>query len=224
MRILRLLALLTIAFALPARGADLPVNPFRSIELRHGGHVIVRHGAVQRVSMLEGDPRCAAVGVGSDERLVIESSGRACHGGRSMLIEVVTPQIAALYVSNGGTLQTRGGFGGQPSLEAAVEQGGTIDMRSIAADNVEASVNSGGRIFTNVRTALTADVTSGGLVAYWGSVRDVNRVIRHGGVVGRGKAEDADKPLSEMGPDLAPIPPIPALPALPALPAVPSIR
>lgn len=221
MRMPRLLTLSPIALTLVSFGATatvIPVGEFRSVELNHGGHVIVRHGAVQRVSMIEGDLQCTRVRLGNGQRLVIESSGRECRRGYKLQIEVVTPHIAAVSVSNGGRVQTLGAFSGQALIEAAVEQGGTIDIRSIAADTVDASVYSGGTIFTKARKTLAATVESGGVITYWGDVEDVKKSVRDGGAVTRGRAGDVDKPLPEFGPDL------PAIPPLPALPAVPSIR
>jgi hypothetical protein len=119
----------------------------------------------------------------------------------------VTPHLSSVSVSNGGTVQTAGAFPVQTAIDVAVEQGGTIDVRSIVAGRVEASVSSGGRIFTTSRKALVATVESGGVVTYWGGVEDVKKSIRHGGVVTRGAAEDAEKPLSGFGTDLPPLPP-----------------
>jgi hypothetical protein len=74
-------------------------------------------------------------------------------------------------------------------------------------------VYSGGRIFARPGTALSADVEQGGNITYWGDAA-VKSSIRHGGVVERGTAADADKLLVElMGPQfvepLAPVPPVP---------------
>jgi hypothetical protein len=93
-------------------------------------------------------------------------------------------------MAHGGSLQTLGAFPDQQSIEAHVEQGGTIDIRSLAAGRVVASVYSGGRIFTNPGKVLDATVEWGGIVMYWGDVEDVRRSVRHGGVVTRGTAED----------------------------------
>lgn len=211
MRLAGLLALL-VSFS-AAADAFVPVGPFRSIELSHGGMVTVRYGGAQHVSIVEGDARCTRVRVEGD-RLVIDRTDGKCPRGYRMAIDVVTPRLDAVSVSEGGTVQLVGSFPSQRSINAAVEQGGTIDIRAIEADSVKASVFSGGGIFTTVRRDLSAAIASGGAVTYWGDAGDVRKSVRDGGSVKRGKAEDADKPLSSLRPHVAPIAPIAPLPPL----------
>lgn len=190
----------------------ISVGEFRAIELNDGGHVTVRYGAVQRVSLVRGDPQCTRVSV-REQRLIIES--QSCHHDDRLQLEVVTPRLDSVSVHNGGIVQTLGEFPAQSEIDAAVEQGGMIDIRAIAADNVHASVYSGGRIFTTSRKNLSAAVNSGGAITYWGDP-SVKKAVRNGGVVARGTARDANKPLSEIDPVLmAPIPPVPPVPPVP---------
>jgi hypothetical protein len=52
-----LLTLSAIALTLASSGnaaTVIPVGEFRSVTLSHGGRVVVRHGAVQRVSLIAG--------------------------------------------------------------------------------------------------------------------------------------------------------------------------
>ncbi len=206
-------AILTIALASSgAAQTVVPVGPFRSVELSHGGHVILRHGPVQRVTILTGDAQ--STGVRVEKQRLIDNCKPACPRGYRLQIEVVTPEISAVAVSNGGTLQSAGAFPAQASIDAAVEQGGRIDIRSIPAGTVNASVYSGGGIFTTPRQSLTAAIESGGAVKYWGNVR-VKQSVRDGGVVERGTAEDFDEPLSGLSPPLAPIAPIAPVPPIP---------
>ncbi len=205
-----------ISFASSVAAAPaIPVGKFRSIELSDGGHVVVRHGAVQRVSIVEGDPRYTRVRVDEDQTLIIEDAAGSCPRGYRLEIEVVTPQISAVSISNGGTIQTLGAFPAQESIAAAVEHGGTIDVRSIAADRVQASVYQGGRILTTSQKALSAAVESGGIITYWGDAENVKQVVHGGGAVSRGTARDATKPLSGFGSDELAIPPIPPIPPVP---------
>jgi len=208
--------LLTAFFslALASSGAAqtvVPVGPFRSVELRHGGHVVVRHGPAPRVTILGDEVRCTRIEVDDRQRLVIDNGGRGCrhHGRLRLQIEVITPGISALAVSNGGTLQSAGAFPAQDTIAAAVEQGGTVDIRSIPADAVAAAVDSGGRIFTHARGTLSAAIRSGGAVMYWGDAR-VTKSVRDGGVVRRGRPEQAGSPLSELSTVSPPVPVIPA--------------
>jgi hypothetical protein len=190
----------------------IPVGHFRSVALQNGGDVILRHGPAQRVTVLKGSARCTQIRV-VEEQLEIDNHNGDCPRHERIQIEVVTPQLVGVSVTSGGLLRSIGTFPVQLELAAAVEQGGTIDVRSIAADDVAASVYSGGRIFTSPRKTLAATVLSGGGITYWGDVR-VRKSVRDGGVVSRGAAEDAGKPLSEW--NLAP-PPIPPLPPTPPI-------
>jgi hypothetical protein len=220
LNLLMITMLSAVAVSSGAAPAVIPMGEFRSIELHDGGNVVVRHGPVQRVTILAGNLRCAHVGLAGGQRLVIENGARDCRHDERLQIEVVTPAISAISVSDGGAIQTLGTFLAQAAIVAHVEQGGTIDIRSMAADAVDASVHSGGRIFTNARATLTATINSGGAITYWGDPR-VKKAVRDGGVVVRGTLADADKPLSELSPGL---PVIPALPPLPPLPPVPPGR
>jgi hypothetical protein len=217
MRISRLLtvAVLSTVIVLTSGAAQtvIPVEPFRSVELHGGGNVIVRHGKTQRVTMLEGSLRFSRVRLVSGQRLVIDKCVQECPRNYRMQIEVITPEISAVSVSNGGTVQSRGAFPAQATIEAGVAQGGTIDIRSIPADAVEASVDSGGRIFTHPRKTLAATVISGGAITYWGNAR-VEQSVRDGGFVARGTPADAGKPLSELSPPLLAIPPIAPVPPI----------
>jgi len=189
----------------------IPVRPFRSVELQNGGHVTLRHGPAQRVTMLSGSLQDTEVRVESDGRLVIDHHGRGHSRQQRLQIEIVTPQLTAVSVSNGGTITAAGAFPAQAAIDAAVEQGGRVDIRSIPADIINASVYSGGGIFIQPRQALKAAVASGGIITYWGDPR-VTRSVRGGGVVTRGNPADFDKPL-DMGPQPPqPIPPVPPVP------------
>jgi len=207
MRTLRLLATLVYSASLAAQTV-IPVGQFRSVELRNGCTAIVRHGPAQRVTILAGSLGSPGVRIMDGERLVIDDCSRGCQ------IEIVTPSLSAVSVANGGTLQTLGVFPAQAAIRAEVEQGGTIDIRSMAPAAVDASVHSGGRIFTNPRETLTGTVTSGGGITYWGAVR-VKQFVRGGGAVAKGALADAGKPLAELSPGLDAIPPVPPLPPIP---------
>ncbi len=200
MRTSRLLTIAVLATTvLASSGAAqtvIPLGQFRSVELHNGGNVILRHGPTQRVTLLTGSLQCTQVRL-DGQRLVIDNDGhgRNCRRHERLRIEVITPELSAVSVSNGGTLQSVGAFPVQAAIEADVEQGGMIDIRSIAADAVDASVYSGGRIYTNARETLTATIESGGGITYWGDAR-VRQSVRHGGAVARGRRADADTPLS----------------------------
>jgi hypothetical protein len=146
------------------------------------------------------------------DRLVIERLTGKCPNVHDLKLEVVAPEIGAVSVSDGGTVRSLGEFPRQQALQGAVENGGSLDLRSLKADYVTASVQSGGRIFTRCDGSLLAAVSQGGVVTYWGNAK-VQSAIEHGGIVTRGKAADADKPFEAFAPaEPAPVMPVPPVP------------
>ena len=207
-----LLVLSGVPFAqAAAQSAPLSLAPFRSVETRNGAHAILRYGTTQRVSFLKGDPDQTQITISGD-RLIIDKHCRSkCSRGYELEVEIVTPELAHITVAHGGWLQTRGSFPRQAEIGVTVDNGGTIDIRSMSVGSVSASVVSGGRILTRPLTAMAARVEDGGNITYWGDAR-VTQSIEHGGVVTKGADTDADRPLSEMGLSMAPAPAVPALP------------
>jgi hypothetical protein len=217
-----MLALATVSSAATpvAMQPGVPVAlSFNSVELRNGGKVTLIHGQSPRVAVLQGDPEEHSITVRDDGRLVIDHCAKSCSRKREFEVEVVTPGLTAIAVAHGGAIQSRGNFPSRPEIDAAVSQGGTIDIRSMPVENITASVHSGGRIFAMPSAALTATVEHGGKITYWGDAA-VESSIEGGGVVVAGTAEDIGKPLAELlGPALQPPPPVPPVPPVPAVPA-----
>lgn len=203
------LALLPAAAAGQAQGA---AQAFRSIELRGGGTVTVRHGPAHLVTVRSGGADRAIRHEG--DRLVIDRCRRPCRGGHRIEVEIVTPQIAGLAVTDGGRIQLAGGFPSQPELAAAVSSGGMIDMRPLAAARVTAAVSQGGGILATPGRELTAAVSNGGIITYWGDPK-VTSSIRHGGAIVRGAAADRHAPLASLDRGM------PAPPAPPRVPRAP---
>jgi hypothetical protein len=192
---------------------SVEVAPFRSVETRNGAHAILRYGPTQRVTFLKGSPDDAQVTIASGDELVIEKGKSKSGRGYELEIEIVTPDLARLTVAHGGWIQSRGSFPRQAEIGVTIDNGGTIDIRSMSVGSVTASVLSGGRILVKPLAAMTASVVDGGNVTYWGDAR-VTQSIQHGGVVERGSPSDADRPLSEIGDPFAPVPPIPPVPPI----------
>jgi beta-lactamase regulating signal transducer with metallopeptidase domain len=187
---------------------------FSSIELRNGGTVSLIHGAPQRVTVLDGEAQQASISIRAGGRLVIDRCPADCPHGHDFEVEVVTPVLASIAVTEGGTIRSRGEFPHQAEIGVSVSQGGTIDVRSMDVANVTASVESGGRIFVKPASALSARIEQGGVVNYWGDAI-VESSVRHGGVVTRGTAADLDRPLADFGPELLPpVPPVPPVPPM----------
>ena len=167
------------------------VGAFRSVELHSGGEVILRHGATQRVTLLKGDTGCARVGTHDGGRLLIEKYNGQCHHRYDLQVEIVAPEFAEVVVSDGGRLYSVGSFPRQREMRTAVRNGGSIDVRTIPADRIQASVEQGGRILVMPQTALSASVANGGQISYWGEPT-IEKSIHNGGAVSKGSAAAGD--------------------------------
>jgi hypothetical protein len=160
----------------------VPVAPFESIELRGGGHVTLRHGAEQKVTIRTGSTQFTTFELRDSRKLVIDACHDNCPMHYDLDIEIVTPNIAAVAVSGGGAIESASGFPVQPSLAAAVNGGGRIDMRAIDVRSATAAVEGGGKIDIRASTTLTAAVDGGGSIRYVGAA-NVTTAINGGGSV-----------------------------------------
>jgi len=210
-----LLIPLLAAFAGSA-SAQVPAGAenFRAIELRGGGIVTVRHGPTRQVSVIGDNP--GRIIRAEHGRLIIDRCARGCARNHRFKVEIVTPELDTVAVSDGGLIEVGEGFARQRTLTAAVSQGGVIDMRALEADDVTAAVQQGGRILVHPTRELTGAVSHGGVITYWGDPQVVSSVS-DGGVVHGGDAGDLRRPLSEIDAGLMPPPPVPPVP--PQIPA-----
>jgi hypothetical protein len=175
-----------LAASAPALAAEpIPVPHFNSVELSDGGNVSIVPGPAQRVILVSGSREFTRFRMRGDGQLQISMvcNGR-CPRNYDLRIRIESPQVPDLAVSDGGTIVAQGGFAPQRHIAAAVSEGGTIDLRSLAVDSVSAAVNSGGDIFVRPRLALTAAVNAGGDVHYSGNPR-VTMAVHNGGDVRR---------------------------------------
>ena len=184
---LSILAAVVLASAVPA-AAQSPVRvpAFDSIELRGGGHVTIRHGAAQRVTLVRGSAELTRFEVDDDGGLRIDACVRSCRN-YDLRFEIVTPSLEAVAITGGGAVRTEGAFPGRGTLAVAVTGGGAIDVRSIEAASVAAAVRGGGSILTRPRNSLAASVSGGGAITYWGNP-SVTSSVNGGGSVRRGSA------------------------------------
>ncbi|HEY8696961.1 MAG TPA: DUF2807 domain-containing protein [Rhizomicrobium sp.] len=181
-------ALAALLAAAPAwSGTVIPVGAFDSVALKDGGHVILRHGAVQRVTLLQGSTQYTSIRIDEDNprQLVIDSCRHRCPREYRIEVEIVTPDIRGVSVSDGGSIESAGGFPQQGKIAAAVEDGGKIDIRSIAASEASAAINDGGKILLRAQSRLAAAINDGGEIVYWGDPR-VSSAINDGGSVEKG--------------------------------------
>lgn len=199
-RIMIAAAAFPLALAAQPAGAQtvIDVPQFQSLQLRAGGRVIVRHGPIQRVTLVRGslDKTSIAVDDGSDQRrgnstfrnapdrLVI-SARPGNHRDYDLLVEIVTPDIDAVAIEGGGTIAAEGDFPDRPAFAAAITGGGRIDIRAIDANSVSAAIRGGGEISTRPETALSAAIMGGGIIRYWGEPQK-SIAVQGGGSVVRG--------------------------------------
>jgi hypothetical protein len=194
-----LIALLAFTASSPAAASEVvPLPRFKALELRGGGEIVLRHGPVQRVTIIEGDSNISRLEVpgpsqerigrdvyrNSGESLVIRACRERCPRNYRLRVEIVSPEVAAIAISGGGSIRTEGAFPHTDAVALAVSGGGMIDGRALRADAVGASVNGGGLISTHPRESLGASVQGGGTIRYWGSP-SVGQNVRGGGEVVR---------------------------------------
>jgi hypothetical protein len=178
--------------------STLQLAPFSSIQVRDGGHVVLRPASAPRVTLVRGSLDYTRLAIAEGGMLVIDRCIRKCPRGYQLEVEVFAPSFGRISLANGGRVQSRGDFPRQGELALAVSNGGTIDVRSMVAERVTASVNQGGGILTVPRALLFARVTNGGMITYWGDAR-VRSSVGHGGAVNKGSPSQIDVPLSEVG-------------------------
>jgi hypothetical protein len=159
-------ALLALALAAPASAATVvPVGAFDAVSLVGGGEVRLRHGPVHKVTLIEGDPAITSVRVERGKSLVIRACEGRCRNYR-LVVEVVTPRVGAVSITGGGSLVSGPGFAAQRDLAASITGGGLLDVDTIAAASVAASIRGGGVIRTDARRSLAASILGGGSVTY----------------------------------------------------------
>jgi hypothetical protein len=171
----------------PAALAATPVSVghFDQIELRGGGHVVVKHGATQSVTLIKGSSDITRFQIRDRNKLVIDACANNCPSGNYDLeVEIVTPELAGAAIDGGGHIQADSGFPEQHDFAAAVDGGGHIDMAALSADQVEAAVDGGGHIEVKAVHALHAAIDGGGSIVYHGDP-EVTQAIDGGGSVSR---------------------------------------
>jgi hypothetical protein len=180
----RLVAASAFVFAASAALAqtNVPLAHFDGVELRGGGHVIIRHGAVQRVTLLKGSTQFTTFSLRDSGRLVIDACNNDCPMRYDLEIEIVTPSITAVAIDGGGTIEGGPGFPAQRTMTAAVNGGGHVDLRNVPVRSATASVEGGGKIEIRAGASLTAAVNGGGSIRYVGNPA-VTTAINGGGSV-----------------------------------------
>lgn len=172
-------------FATPATAETvIPVAPFSRVTLQDGGYVVLKHGAVQRVTMLKGSTEYSRFTIEHGRELRIEGCKRHCPSGYELEVEIVSPNVEAIGVSDGGEFYASGDFPARDQLNVAVSDGGILNARAIPAAQINAAVSDGGVIKIAPIRQLNAAVTDGGQITYWGNP-SVQRAVIDGGVIRR---------------------------------------
>ena len=165
-------------------GTDVKLAPFSGISVHGGGHVILRHGTAQRVTVVKGDLSKADLHVNGNT-LDISPCKNWCWGHIDFEVEIVSPKIDSLEVHGGGDLDAVGEFPRQPVLNVEVHGGGDLDSRTIPAETVNAQVHGGGDAKVKALATINAEVHGGGDLTYVGNPGQVHSETHGGGSISR---------------------------------------
>ncbi|HEX3653867.1 MAG TPA: DUF2807 domain-containing protein [Rhizomicrobium sp.] len=178
-------SLLAVLPTVALSASAVSVEAFRSVELPGGGHVILRHGGPQRVTLIEGSTQITRFHVRHDGQLIIDACDGTCPRRYIPEIEIVTPRIDGVAIDGGGKIESDRSFGRQDAIGVAIQGGGHIDIRSIDAGHADAAVDGGGNIALHADRSLEAAVNGGGNISYWGNP-SVTSAVSGGGSVNKG--------------------------------------
>jgi len=170
-------------------GGTIQTGRFDSIELNGGGHVVIRHGALERVTLLAGNTQYTRIRIEDGHKLVIDACNSDCPNRYDLEIEIVTPDIQGVSIEGGGHIETASGFPAQNMIAADVEGGGHIDLGNVDAKSGNAAVHGGGHILIHAESMLNAAVEGGGSIRYTGNPQ-VMSAINGGGSI---RASDGDQ-------------------------------
>jgi hypothetical protein len=178
------LALAAVLLASPAFAATpVQVGHFDQIELHGGGHVTIRHGAQQSVTLIKGSTDITKFEIHDGGKLIIYTCKGTCTIEHYDLeIEIVTPDLASAAINGGGDIVAQGTFPARDNFAAAIHGGGDVDMLAISAATVEAAVHGGGDIHVTATKQLTAAVNGGGDISYRGNPH-VTEAVNGGGAI-----------------------------------------
>ena len=160
----------------------VPLGHLRQIALHGGGEISLKHGTVQRVTLIKGSTERTRFRLNGDGKLEIDACNFTCPHRYELKIEIVSPDISGASIDGGGEIHTDGAFPNQDKFSAAINGGGMIDVRAIRAASAEASVRGGGKILVSANASLAASVAGGGEVVYRGNPA-VSQSIAGGGSV-----------------------------------------
>ena len=177
--------LLFVTVAMPAGAAtDLNLPRFEAVSLEGGGRVVLRHGPRQQVRILRGDTGVSSFKVRNRSSLEISACDGRCPRDYKLEVEITAPEIDAVAVSGGGSIEMANGWPTRGNIALAVSGGGSIDTRPVEVRQVAAAVDGGGLIRTYARSSLAASIRGGGAIQYRGEP-SLATSVRGGGTVTR---------------------------------------
>src|SRR3982750_4468012 len=157
MRVLLSLFALTLFVPAPVQAATyISLPPFRSVQLRGGGNVIVVPGPVQRVSLVQGSTQFTKFSMREGGELRIDACDMRCPQNYDLKIRIESPHVPNAAIAGGGVISAAGGFAPQSQVSAAIHGGGKIDLRAVEANDVSAAINGGGEVLVHPRSVLSA--------------------------------------------------------------------
>jgi hypothetical protein len=170
--------------AAPAMAEVIPVGHFDQVGLEGGGHVLLKYGPTQKVTLLSGSTQYTTFKIRDRNRLEIKACNWHCPARYRLDIEIVTPNLDAVAIDGGGHIVAASGFPSQHELAAAIDGGGHLEMQALHADTVNAAIDGGGHIDVTAKDSLQAAIDGGGLITYRGDPQ-VTSAIDGGGTVTR---------------------------------------
>jgi hypothetical protein len=180
---LLLSAATAILAAAPVCAAEVvPLAHFNGVGLRGGGHVTLKYGPQQKVTLLKGSTQYTRFKIEQGGGLNIDACDDNCPMHYDLQIEIVSPDIGSIAIEGGGSIKVEGSFPARGRLDVAVSGGGEIDARAVSANAIDAAVNGGGEIEVAANGQLNAAVSGGGEIAYWGNPQ-VTQAVSGGGAI-----------------------------------------
>lgn len=183
MSIRLLLAAAIIPLLMPAADAGtVAVGAFSRVALHGGGHLVLKHGATQSVSLIRGSTDVTSFTIENGNELVIAACGNTvimCPFNYDLDVEITSPNIQGISIHGGGEAEAEGPFPEQQSLAIEVHGGGDLDVRAISVRDVTAEVHGGGDAKLTATHNLVASVHGGGDITFRGHPNLVESI--HGG-------------------------------------------
>ncbi len=165
-------------------GPELKFPAITGIAVHGGAHVVLRHGNVQRVSLIQGDLAKADLHM-SGTTLDISPCKNWCYNVGKFEIEIVSPKIDNIEAHGGGALDAAGDFPRQPVLSIQAHGGGAVDVRAIPVDNVKAQAHGGGAIRIKALSSIDAQAYGGGAITFTGNPPHIASQIHGGGAISK---------------------------------------